>query len=549
MQKLFSILAVFLTLHTARAADPFVYRAGDGPTFTVTETGLSSVAIGGKNVVSGKWMLEDAGFLLGKGDNWKPLEFPGKSIRKVDDASVVVTHASPEFIVTYTYRFSAEDVAISARVENNSKSPLHASAFTGVVAAFDVEPRGMMPSPDPFWLRSQGLNSGFHPSIENRVGGTYGFDGAFGVGTSPVQIGEFRTGTFWYRDGYFPNARRIVYVVPELVHAGGARTFEFKLRVSSNTDWKHLLEPYKNDFTAAMKQPDGSILRYKPDHRPIGAAVLADPIRITPENPLGFHSDNRRFDRAEGVKEFAKMVAPLKDAGAQGVMIWAIGGWDSRAAMYRADFDVFPPSVQQNLPLLKEEFDKLGLRLGAFARPGESPVRNNWEKDWNIRLNPDDAWHVNMTIERFQRLQKQGFSMFYLDTFGNTLPDVRLMRAYREALGPDVQTFVEHPCDLILPYSGIYLEQVFDEQNKTYKLFFDTDHFWEIARWLVPGASATVVTRIDVDNPQAGDPYRWLMERQITPYIADWRSTGDGPRVRKLVDEFLGPQSQWKPTH
>ena len=48
--------------------------------------------------------------------------------------------------------------------------------------------------------------------------------------------------------------------------------------------------------------------------------------------------------------------------------------------------------------------------------------------------------------------------MFYLDSFGASFEDVKLIRHLREKMGPDILTFAEHQCDAILPYSGGYSE-------------------------------------------------------------------------------------------
>jgi hypothetical protein len=45
-----------------------------------------------------------------------------------------------------------------------------------------------------------------------------------------------------------------------------------------------------------------------------------------------------------------------------------------------------------------------------------------------------------------------------LDSFGNSLEDVKRMRFLRQKLGPDVLTFAEHQGDAILPFFGGYSE-------------------------------------------------------------------------------------------
>ena len=63
--------------------------------------------------------------------------------------------------------------------------------------------------------------------------------------------------------------RRLIYFVVNEVPARGSRTFDLKLRVSPNQDWKHLLTPYREHF----QQTFGPV-RYKADYRWIATDYL-----------------------------------------------------------------------------------------------------------------------------------------------------------------------------------------------------------------------------------------------------------------------------------
>ena len=47
-------------------------------------------------------------------------------------------------------------------------------------------------------------------------------------------------------------SRRLIYFAASPIPARGARTFDLKLRVSPDLDWKHLLEPYRQHFQATF---------------------------------------------------------------------------------------------------------------------------------------------------------------------------------------------------------------------------------------------------------------------------------------------------------
>ena len=243
------------------------------------------------------------------------------------------------------------------------------------------------------------------------------------------------------------------------------------------------------------------------------------------------------------------MVVPgLKEAGGQGVITWALGGWNQRGAMYRPDFDVLPPEVEQNLPILNNEFKGAGLRLGACARPGELVVPIDSGRDTTALINPDDPQQVATMWSRFNRMIERGFSVFYCDSFGASIGDVKAMRFYREKMGPNVETFVEHPVDAILPYSGAYMELTYDEKGHRYRLSWGLDDFWEIAQWLVPGVQAACVSRVNESQLPAGfeRPYHYMMRHHLTPIVQDYLVRKEAAELKADCDEFLSDPSTWK---
>ena len=134
--------------------------------------------------------------------------------------------------------------------------------------------------------------------------------------------------------------------------ARGARTFDLRLRVSPNRDWQHLLAPYREHFRATFGP-----VRYDADYRWIASDYMNHSQQaISPTNPYGFHGGHRRFDLREGVEAFCQTLIPaLKSAGGQGVILWGQGGDDPAGRMYRPDFDILPPEVERNWPILARQ--------------------------------------------------------------------------------------------------------------------------------------------------------------------------------------------------
>ena len=503
-------------------------------------------------------MARDASYLLTAGDTPNPLTFTNRSLEPSGPDRARVRHAGKDAAVTFDYWFNGEDARIKARVENNRPDrPIRAIAFQGLKFLFDQAPQGWMVSLNDYWLQTHAEGfSGFHPNFANRIGGSYAADERFGVGLTPLKIGLPEateglayTAFLWEAQPPPPNARRLRYVVPQTIPPGGALTFAMRIRISSNRDWKHLLQPYKEFFNATFGDPTASPVRYKSDYRPLVQAVLADPPSIKPDNPFGFHGETRRLDLAEGVQKFCDMVLPgLKEATGQGAILWALGGFNSRGAMYRPDFDVLPPEVEQHLPQLITNFVNAGFRPGLCARPGQLATPGDWKTDRVLRINAADPDHLKLMGDRFHRMISQGFTVFYLDSFGSRLEEVRAMAYFRKRMGPDIQTFVEHPCDMVLPCSGAYLELQFDEKTNRYHLLWDLEQFWQIAQWLAPGVQAVAANRVDVTKlpKDFESPYRFLFRNHITPLSPDWRVKKEAAELRALTDEFLTADGKWK---
>jgi len=271
---------------------------------------------------------------------------------------------------------------------------------------------------------------------------------------------------------------------------------------------------------------------------------------VSPANPYGFHGGHRRIDLSEGVESFCDTLIPrLKSAGGQGVILWGQGGDDPRGAMYRPDFDVLPPEVEKNWPLLAQRFREAGLKLGVTTRPADLAVRRNWRSDEVIHINADDPEHREMLWRRFQNMIDKGCTIFYLDSFGADLEHVKLMRDLRKRMGPEILTFAEHQCDAMLPFSGGYSETTFSAKGKNgppYRVWSGIDN-WEIYQWLVPGAQLIArLYQIEGNIPPTFEVAdRFYYRNRITPLVP----VSDFQRFEKIgqtQSEFISDEGEWK---
>lgn len=533
----------------ASAAAALKVAAPGGIEFTVTADGLAGIRVGDREVAKGGWRAVNADGRFKAGTGKVRIEkIVEKSIQIDSPRQARVRHVYEDAVATFDYTFEGEDVTIRARVENHSPdAAIAVTGFTGLAFTFNGPPKGQMPGWHVSYLQHQGTKI-CHPSYWVRAGGSYATDDRFGVGLTPQKTGLARTLFHWDRNWGIqkgeedPGPRTLAYLVPAEVPPGGARTFQMLLRVSTNTDWHHLLEPYKAHFLATFGP-----LAYKPDHRAMVYFASSADVWVKPDNPFGFNGPNRRFDLPEGAKAFCDWVVPaMKEADANGVIFWALQGHEPRGAIYRPDFEIFPPPIEANLPVLNREFTAAGLRWGVCTRPGEIAYRLNWAKDATLRINPDDPEHIEMMWARFKTMIEKGGRVFYLDTFGNSLEDVKAMRIFRERMGPDIQAFVEHQSDAIVPYAGAYTEVNYDEKTRTYRSLVG-EWNWEFFRWLVGNPQVVANPRCQA-RPAGSEEsvYRWTFRHRMTPLVEDWLIGKAAAELKTLRAEFLDTPDRWK---
>ncbi|HEY1375494.1 MAG TPA: hypothetical protein VGF55_01810 [Gemmataceae bacterium] len=439
----------------------FEYRTPAGVTYVVTPDGLAEVRLGSRVIARGGWRFRAADARWGFPAGPDTEAITAKSLEVVSRTEARVTHTHAKAVARHTFTFAGEDVRIESWVENHDpKAEVRVAAFEGPKVSFGRVPRGILHNVHPSYTAAHGVTF-MHPG-EVRIGGSYGVGDGFGVGAFPHDAGAHPAVILWDWDWEKresdPNRTPVVYVNAP-IPARGARTFGVTFRFSPNADWTHLLDPYRRHLHATV----GDKLLYdRPSNRPLVSSFAhgAESER-GPTNPYGYHPQ-RRLDTVNGVLAYHAALAPtMRAIQAQGVVIWSQGGTNPRGAMYRPDFDILPPEVVPNFVRLTELFRQDGMAVGVAARPGQIAQPLDWTKDTVSMLNAARPEELELLTHRFNVMIGRGCRLFYLDSFGARLDDVTIMRAVRggcgkeKGIGPGIQTYVEHPSDVIIPYSGL----------------------------------------------------------------------------------------------
>lgn len=557
----FCVLLLTILAACACADSAFVYGRTDGFWFRVTGAGLSDVGFGDRIIARGGWTAFPT--------NEKeigPDEEVRWSVTPISTTSVKVRQRNKFTDTTFVYTFDGEDVVIKATVENrHPKETLPVMGFGSLKFLFNKAPDGLMLHSDggdgagvPWWM---------HPGHVDKIGGGWATDGTFGLGLTPLKTGFTRTQLYWTGDkslcltdahawkrpmkcylwrtdtGSGPAAMILNYYAEKPIPPGGTDTFWLKMRFSRNTGWKHLLQPYKEHFLATFGP-----LHYKTDHRMFTQGALSDASWRTPGNPYGFQY-SRRVDLPNGARAYAsEQVRKLRAANGQGTLLWAYQGNEPRGSLYRTDFDVYPPSIGMNVPIMRSIYDKAGMHLGLTSRPGQFTYRKLYASDDVLSINGDDPTHLDSYVKRFRNALARGCTAFYLDSFGDSLDHVKAMKRYREMLGPNVHTFAEMHCDAVLPYSGIYTEATFNKDadpEHAYNIAWLDNTFFEVTRWMLGDMDSVVPVR-DPGPGGAEYAYRWLYSHHLTPMCQDWDFGMEEDNLGKLQAQYIEQDGKWK---
>lgn len=190
---------------------------------------------------------------------------------------------------------------------------------------------------------------------------------------------------------------------------------------------------------------------------PIPGPVLADYLHHPrdPErgNPHGYRWA-ARMDTAEGAYAYAAHVlALMRRTGASGLIVWKPEGMGNGVFLDPAVHRM-PPGVEGNWRRFCATLAGEGKFTGFALRPGDVTVPAVGGGETTIR-GGRGAWEY--VWQQVQWALGLGVCCFYMDSFGNDMEDVALMRWLR-GRGLSVPVFVENPCDLILRYAGAYAD-------------------------------------------------------------------------------------------
>jgi hypothetical protein len=568
----FVALTVVAPLLAAEGADPHAkhleYRTAAGVTYVVTIDGLSEVHLGERTLARGGWRFRAGDARWGFPPAPDAEAITGKSIEIVSPLQARVTHTHANMVARYTFSFAGEDVRIDSWVENHATVPIRVAWFQGPRIEFGRTPRGILPNWHPTYTAAGGINL-MHPASV-RIGGSYAVGDGFGVGAAPHDAGLNPQALAWDWDwsegkreadaGRTPN----LYVNAQ-IPAGGARTFSVTFRFSPDADWKHLLEPYRRHLHATLGD--------KTWYESLSNLPWVQGIANGPEssrsatNPYGF-DPHHRLDSPAGVINYHAAVARyMRGFAAQGLVLWGQSGQSPRNAMYRPDFDVLPPDVAPNFRRLADFLKEQGMRLGATARPGQMATPLDWTTDTVVGVDPAMQDHLELLARRFNTMIGLGATVFYLDSAGNRMDDVAILRALRNgvgkqpAIGRNVQTLVEHPSDVVVPFTGLFPVLSGNAVEGKFGLYFE-GAFWldpphtptiaEVMRYFYPDVTIVVMVAgaggLNTDD-RCRAAVEYCYERRMAVMVPDsW--LGPGAKtvtwLARLNQQYMTPDGKWK---
>jgi hypothetical protein len=131
------------------AAEPaaLIYRTGEEVVFEVTSNGLSRITFQGRSLATGEWSVFNAESWFSHGATNGPVRsgrFQERTLEVLSPAHAIVRQRKDDLVCIFDYRFTGEDVTISARVENHHPdAPIEVTGFSGLTFTFDRPPAGL----------------------------------------------------------------------------------------------------------------------------------------------------------------------------------------------------------------------------------------------------------------------------------------------------------------------------------------------------------------------------------------------------------------------
>jgi hypothetical protein len=463
---------------------------------------------------------------------------------------VSLTDQFDQLTATYEWSLHGNDLNESITLNNASESKAYGEPILVAMPnfSFDAKYRGHLITWAPDYIA---YNQAYHPSIWVPLAAQYAYDTTWGLSLhSPSHLERM---TMFADTGTTVGSRHFAVVTfydKESIPPRQTARIDITIRItpqSADVDLANLLASYIRDYQGTVGG-----LRYVPDDRPLLQFAGFDPGHITPDDPLGYNGDGRRFDLLTGIWGFERMVMP-GDSVTAGTIFWQPQGVNPRGVEYRPDFDVWPGpmvlanggtgDVQANLPRLIRWYGEHHLRFGLCARPEDYIVPASATKDMTAHLDAGNAPEMARLMARFDRMKKLGVNLYYLDSFGVDLNSVAIMKQIRAQVGPNVPTYSEFTSDLMLPYSGVYTQTANPPSPDGGTIWYSPEEF-RIFRLLQPHCSILLT---HISNGSGGPVYTvgQLGYWKMTPMVEDFLARRYLFYFRDLQRDYM-VNGQWK---
>ena len=516
---------------------------------TITENGIQSISLAGKVVTAqppGAGPSRHQGFYASAA--YPPAAgtvVVGPVLRSVltsTPTDVTVADTCSNMSIVYAYSLSGSDIDLHAVLKNNDTRPFSNIMIALPTFAFGSDVSGDIKSWDISYLIANG-DKVLHPSIWCPLAVSYARDANYGVALHCKS--HFDKPSLF--DSITPSAVRAVpptvaemnLYIQDSVQPGNQLVVDVTIHLTTNTDLASVLSSYIRDF-----HNFAGAMQYQPDDRPWLRFDSYASVHVTPQNPLGYNGDFRRFDLPSGIVKFEDMVWPSVGV-TQGTIFWQPQGYNPRGCEFRADFDVWPEAVSANLPTLIKWYKANGLRFGICAPPGKFMTPASPTADETCPLDGTNPAQMAMLMSRYDAVTKLGVNAFYLDDFGPDINSYHIMKQLRAHLGYSMPTYSEFTSDLMLPYSGVYTEL-----NRTGAtggppgggtLWYAPETL-SIFRLLYPHSSITT-TKIDIPQPRITPTQ--LANWKLTPMVEDFQARQYSEFFQELIANHISG-NLWK---
>lgn len=518
------------------------YNLPSGYTITLSDDGLSKLAIGAQVLGSGISQLIDGNWWYRNtniGSDKRTPPILSKTVT-LSASGASVTHTYGGFLsatVLYVYTISGNDVHVTATVYNTGSTDLQ-PGFQSV--GLRRASAGTM-TPGFGWDQNNTQANGetfAYPSFNVPL--------AAGAISVPSTAGPTINAAAWAEGS--PNQKvmnlffgglsgPIATIFFDRVPPGGSRVYKYAYRFDSAPDYQTLLNGYKTYLRNVFQS-----LPYTPDARPIVQWAAIDQSFVNSvTNPYGYRNGNH-FDQVSQCTNYVNGInPPMADVNYQGIIFWQPQGIHPRGVQYRPDFNSFPDVTIPNLPTLFGGITGAGKKLGLLSRPKSVVVSTNSESTDGLMTTDGNDNYITDLKFRLDWAIGQNVSLWYLDSFVDTPTDHDILAAFRTKVG-NAPTFTEHVNALSMAYSGSYEELTWSGGLVRAQIRLILD-------WLYP--ERIVLGKFQGSLPPGGYPelYTAMADQKITPLTDDPlpinNPSGHNAALKAMVLARIGPDNRW----